>query len=143
MAFTIQQVFAGIPDPMPSDTELLVDLTLTVVQEDGRVGYSHGVARYILAQRIHGAGLGDAASATAEFIRGAFAREFSVWGVRRRELLGSGCSGHSPQRLRSCGLQVPGDSAEQIGFGAGSGEGDAHTRGRLRDASGDLEQPCA
>ena len=44
---------------------------------------------------------------------------------------------------RSCGLQAAGDAAEEIGFGAGSGESDAHTLGRLRDASGNLEQSCA
>ena len=52
-------------------------------------------------------------------------------------------SGPAPRRSRSCGLQAASDSAEQIGLGAGSGESDAHTRGRLRNASGDLEQSCA
>ena len=44
---------------------------------------------------------------------------------------------------RSCGLQAAGDAAEQIGLGAGSSEGDAHARGGLGDAGGDLEQSCA
>ena len=42
---------------------------------------------------------------------------------------------------RSSGLQVVGDAAEQIGLGAGGGEGDANTRGGLGDAGCDLEQP--
>jgi hypothetical protein len=33
------------------------------------------------------------------------------------------------------------DATEQISLGAGSGEGDAHTRGGLGDAGSDLEQP--
>jgi hypothetical protein len=46
MAFTIQQVLALLSDPTPPDTAeaLAVDVTLTVVQEDGRVGYSQGTA---------------------------------------------------------------------------------------------------
>src|ERR1700751_1137096 len=95
-----------------------------------------------LAQRIHGAVWMTAAAATAEFIRGAFARDFRLR-CQALKVAGVRLFGHSPQRLRPCGLQVPGDAAEQIGFWTGSGEGDAQAGCGLRDASGDLEQSCA
>jgi hypothetical protein len=54
-------------------------------------------------------------------------------------LFGGACLGVS----RSSGLQAVGDAAEQTSLRASSGEGDAHTRGGLSDAGGDLEQPRA
>src|SRR6201996_6441309 len=69
--------------------------------------------RGLLTQRIHGAVWMTAAAATAEFIRGAFARDFRLR-CQALKVAGVRLFGHSPQRLRPCGLQAPGDAAEQI-----------------------------
>jgi hypothetical protein len=42
MAFTIQQVIAQLPNPPPPRQDLYVDISLTIIQEDGRVGYMGG-----------------------------------------------------------------------------------------------------
>ena len=67
----------------------------------------------------------------------------SVWLVAALGVGGIGLFGARALVSRSCGLQAASDAAEQIGLGAGSGEGDAHAGGGLSDAGGDLEQAHA
>ena len=59
------------------------------------------------------------AGATAEFIRGAFARDFRsvVSGVEG--CCGRGVRRHAPLRVTVLRVQAAGDAAEEIGFGAG------------------------
>jgi hypothetical protein len=68
---------------------------------------------------------------------------FGLWCQALRVAVGGLFGGTCLGVSRSSGLQAVGDAAEQTGLGADSGEGDAHTRGGLGDAGGDLEQPRA
>src|SRR6185369_14253675 len=80
-----------------------------------------------------------AAAATAESTRGAFARDFrfAVSGVE-------GCWGGPVRGARPHGYGPAGCRLLAILRNrSASGQAAAHTRGRLRDASGDLEQSCA
>jgi hypothetical protein len=59
-----------------------------------------------------------------------------VGGFRNR-----GFRGHTPGRSRSGLLEAADQAAEQIGFGAGRGECDAHPRGGFGNPCGDHARP--
>jgi hypothetical protein len=76
--------------------------------------------------------------------RGGARRVFTAAYAERGERVGekeSGCRGLTPRRSGRGWPDRTRKVAEEDGVGAGTGEGDAHPAGGLRDAGGDLQEP--